>query len=203
MQKSFKTHNMSLTKVLPIIFLVGGVIGLIASFALTYDKIQVLKNPSYNPPCNISPILSCGSVMKTQQASLLGVPNTIFGLMGFSALIALAIALLAGAQFKKWLWQAINIGLLGGFIFFLYLFFQGVYRINAICPYCFAVWMIMPPLFWYTTLYNLRAGNIRLGISQKAQAFAINHRGDILTLWYILIFSLLVTHFWYYWRVLV
>lgn len=193
-----------LKQTLPYIFLIAGVIGCVASFVLTYDKIQVLKNPGYQPSCNISPILSCGSVMEKQQASLLGVPNTIFGLMGFSILSAFGVALIAGAKFRRWLWLVINAGALGGFVFFIYLFFQGVYRINAICPFCFVVWMIVPPVLWYTTLYNLREGNLRATFMKpRLKTWLARHQGDIMMTWYLLIFMLLLTHFWYYWKTLV
>jgi hypothetical protein len=142
--------------------------------------------------------------MKTQQASLLGVPNTIFGLMGFSALITLGIALLAGATFRKWLWLVINAGVLAGFGFFLYLFFEGVYRINALCPFCFAVWMVIPPVLWYTTLYNLEQENLKLGyIPVKVKTWLRRHHGDVLLVWYLFIFTLLLTHFWYYWKTII
>ncbi len=202
--QSSKLTRITLKQALPYIFLVVGVVGCIASFALTYDKIHVLQDPSYRPACNINPILSCGSVMKTQQASLFGVPNTVFGLMGFSGIIVLGLTLLAGASYRKWLWRTINLGVLGGFGFFLYLFFQGVYRINAICPYCFIIWMIMPPLLWYLTLYNLAEGNVKLGfVPIKVKAFLRRHHGDVLVSWYLFIFILLLTHFWYYWRTVI
>ncbi len=185
--------------VLPYIFLLVGIIGSVSSFVLTYDKIHLLKDPTYVPSCNINPILSCGSVMKTEQASLLGVPNSLFGLMAFSALTVLGLVLLTRAVLSRWLWLLINGAAFAGFAFFLYLFFQGVYRINAICPYCFVIWMIMPPLLWYTTLYNISEGHINLP-STKIKLFLNKHHGDILTVWYLFIFSLLLTHFWYYWR---
>jgi len=201
MRKSITPRKITLKQVLPYIFLVAGIIGCIASFALTYDKIQVLKNPAYQPSCNINPILSCGSVMKTEQASVLGVPNTIFGLMGFSGLAVIGLTLLAGATFRRWLWLTINIGALAGFCFFIYLFYQGVYRINAICPYCFVVWMIVPPVLWYTTLYNISEGHIKLRfLHVKIKIWLQRHHGDVLLVWYLFIFSLLITHFWYYWK---
>jgi uncharacterized membrane protein len=196
-----KKKGITLKQTLPYIFLIAGIIGCIASFALTYDKIQVIQNPNYRPSCNINPILSCGSVMKTQQASLLGVPNTIFGLMGFSALSTLGVALLAGASFRRWLWRTINVGLLAAFGFFIYLFFEGVYRINALCPYCFVVWMIVPPLLWYTTLYNIAEGHLKLRfINANLTKFLQRRHGDVLLVWYLFIFTLLLTHFWYYWK---
>ena len=196
--------KIALKQTLPYIFLIAGIIGLVASFALTYDKIQVLKNPNYSPACNINPILSCGSVMKTEQASVLGVPNTIFGLMAFSVLTMLGVVLLAGASFKRWLWLAINVGAVGGFAFFLYLFFQAIFRIHAICPYCFAVWLIVPPVLWYTTLYNVGEGNLKARfIKPKVQDWIQRHHGDFLLVWYIVFFGILLNRFWYYWSTLV
>jgi uncharacterized membrane protein len=196
--------RLALRQTIPYIFIVAGVIGAIASFTLTYDKIQVLKNPAYHPACNINPILSCGSVMNTEQASVLGVPNTIFGLMAFSMLLTLGVVLLAGATFKRWLWLVINVGALGGFLFFLYLFFQALFRIHAICPYCFVVWLIVPPTLWYVTLYNLAENNLRLKYVRPAfKTWLQRHHGDVLVGWYLMFFAILLVKFWYYWQTLV
>ncbi len=193
----------SLKQALPYILLVAGIIGCVASFALTYDKIHVLQDPSYIPDCNINPVLSCGSVMKTEQASLLGVPNTVFGLMAFSMLFTFGILLIAGAQVNKWVWRGAQVVALIGVIFMHYLFLQGVYRINAICPWCFIVWMITIPVFWYITIYNLNVGNIRPPAALKpASLFVQRHHGDILLVWYLIIFGILLQHFWYYWSTL-
>ncbi|MEK7059420.1 MAG: vitamin K epoxide reductase family protein [Patescibacteria group bacterium] len=198
-----KPKQITLRQTLPYIFIIAGIIGCIASFALTYDKIQVLKDASYVPSCNYNPILSCGSVMKTEQASLLGVPNTIFGLMGFTALTMIGVVLATGSKLRKELWLAINAAALAGFGFFIYLFFQGVYRINAICPFCFAVWMVVPPVLWYTTLYNLREGNFgKKYAKHKFSLFLQKHHGDIMLTWYVFVFALLLEHFWYYWKTL-
>jgi uncharacterized membrane protein len=198
-------RELTLRQTLPYILLFCSLVGLLAAFALTYDKIQVLKDPAYNPNCNINPILSCGSVMKTEQASLFGVPNTILGLMGFSGLATIAVALLAGAKFKKWFWWGIQAGAIGGLVFMLYLFFQGVFRINAICPWCFATWMVTIPIFWYTTLYNLREKNISLPTKygNYLNNFMQKHHGNILVVFYLIIFGILLQHFWYYWQTLI
>lgn len=190
----------TLKDTLPYIFIVASVIGLIASFALTFDTIHVLKNPSYIPSCNINPILSCGDVMKTKQGDLLGVPNPVYGLMGFSMLFAFGLVLAAGGTLKSWLWRVINAGALAGFCFFVYLFFQATFRIHAICPWCFVIWMITPPVLWYTTLYNLREKHIR--INQKFSVWLQKHHGEILFCWYLIVFLTLLGKFWYYWKTL-
>lgn len=195
--------NLTLNTVLPYILIVAGIIGIIASFALTYDKIHVLADKNYAPSCNINPILSCGSVMKTEQASLLGVPNTIFGLIAFSILLTFGFLLAGGAKVKKWVWLCAQVTATIGVIFMHYLFFQGVYRINAICPWCFAVWMITIPVFWYITQYNLKERIIPLSNAlEPVSAFVRKHHGDILLVWYIVIFGILIQHFWYFWSTL-
>lgn len=180
-----------------------GLAGLMSSFVLTYDKIQVLMNPNYDPGCNINPILSCGSVMKTEQASLFGVPNTVFGLMAFTALITLGFILLAGAKLQRWIWVVAQFAATVGVVFMHYLFFQGVYRINAICPWCFVVWMVTIPIFWYLTLYNLREGNIRLPKRLKPLAsWMQKNHGNVLIVWYLVILGIILERFWYYWSTL-
>lgn len=198
-----ETKNSKVQRALPYILIVGGIIGCIASFMLTYDKIHVLLNPNYDPGCNINPILSCGSVMKTEQASLLGVPNTIFGLIAFSTLTTFGVLLASGAKFKKWIWLTAEGAALMGVVFMHYLFFQGVFRIHAICPWCFVVWMITIPIFWYITVYNLMERNIRPPESlSNLSKFIQNHHADILFVWYLVIFGILLTKFWYYWSTL-
>jgi uncharacterized membrane protein len=142
--------------------------------------------------------------MKTEQASLLGVPNTVFGLVAFSMLFTFGLLLLGGATIKKWVWRGAQVAALGGVVFMHYLFFQGVYRINAICPWCFLVWMITIPVFWYLTVYNLRERNIPLPKAlQPASKFVQKHHLDILIIWYLAIFGILLQHFWYYWSTLI
>jgi len=141
--------------------------------------------------------------MKTEQASLLGVPNTIFGLIAYSMLFTFGVLLAGGAKVKKWVWLGAQFAALLGVIFMHYLFFQGVFRINAICPWCFVIWMITIPVFWYITQYNLEAKNINLGNKLKPlKLFVRKHHGDILLVWYLIIFAILLQHFWYYWSTL-
>lgn len=202
-QSTEKPLKQRSTKWLAILFMVTGAIGLLASFALTYDKIQVLKNPAYDPSCNINPILSCGSVMQTEQASLLGVPNTIFGLVAFAALITFGVLLFEGARVNRRIWLSAQVAAIGGVVFMHYLFFQGVYRINAICPWCFVVWMITIPIFWYITQYNLNRGYLPVPRGLQPVAYFIQrYSGDILFAWYFAIFAILITRFWYYWSTL-
>jgi uncharacterized membrane protein len=90
---------------------VASAIGLIAAFVLTVEKIALLKDPNYIPSCSINPILSCGSVMTKPQAEVFGFPNSLLGIAGFSVLLTIAVALLAGATFARWFWLGLQTGI--------------------------------------------------------------------------------------------
>ncbi len=200
-----RNKKISWQKLLPYLLVVGGVIGLIASFALTYDKIHVLQDSNYIPGCNINPVLSCGSVMSTSQATLLGVPNTIFGLIAFSMLTMFGLVLLGGAVLKRWLWVGAQAMATAGVIFMHYLFFESVFRIHAICPWCFVVWMTTISIFFGITVYNIRTDNLRMSrfaLTAKIAGFISKYCNDILVLWYVVLFATLLVKFWYYWRTL-
>ncbi len=196
--------ELTLAKALPFILIGAGIVGLLASLALTYDKIQLLQNSAYEPSCNINPVFSCLSVMKTEQASFAGMPNTLFGIVAFTALTTVGFVLAAGATLKRWIWQAMQLAATLGLLGMLYLFFQGVYRIGVICPWCFVVWMITIPTFWYITLFNLREGHLKLsGKLTSWNTFLQKNHGNILTVFYIIIFGILLYEFWYYWSTLI
>ena len=123
-----------------IVMLVGGLTGFIASFLLTVDKIEVLKDSGYTPSCNISETLNCKSVMLSKQAEVFGFPNALIGIAAFAIFIAIGVALLAEVQFPKWFWQIAFVGTLLGVIFSHWLAYQTTFEIGALCPYCMVAW---------------------------------------------------------------
>lgn len=186
------------------ILVICAILGLLASSILLLEKIALLKDPNYNPSCNLNPIISCGSVMKTDQASVFGVSNSFVGMIGFSVVMTIGFAVLAGAKFKAWFWRGLQIGTLFGVIFSHWLFYQGVYTIGAICPYCALIWVVMILLFWYVLLYNLREGHIRPPARlQGATNFIQKHHGNVLVVWFGILVVVILTHFWYYWQTLI
>ena len=79
--------------------LIAGVVGLAAALTLTIEKIEILINPDYVPSCSINPVLSCGSVMVTPQASAFGFPNPLIGIVSFT--IVGVTGVLALAKIKE------------------------------------------------------------------------------------------------------
>ncbi|MFD5464734.1 vitamin K epoxide reductase family protein [Kitasatospora sp. NPDC127059] len=190
-------------RALALLLFLGGLVGLAASAVLTFDKLRILENPSYVPSCNINPIISCGSVMRTEQASVFGFPNPLLGLAAFGALTAIGAGLLAGAAYRRWFWLGLHAGTALGVVFVHWLVDQALYEIGALCPYCMVVWATVVVLFWYTTLHNLRTGVIPVGPRMRAVVReAARYHWALPVLWAAVIALLVLNRFWYYWSTL-
>jgi len=170
----------------------GGLVGLIAAYTLTHDKIELFKNPDYVPSCNFSAILSCTNVMKSEQSSAFGFPNPLLGLIGFSVVITLGVLLLAKTDFPEWVWAGLQVGVLFGVAFVTWLQYESIYQISALCPWCMVVWSVTIPIFLYVTLRNLRAwipGN-------PVVEFLRDWHALVLALWYIAIGTAIFIRFY-------
>jgi len=185
------------------LLIAAGLLGLVAAFVLTVEKIALLSDPNYVPSCSINPVLSCGSVMITPQAEVFRFPNPLIGIVAFTVVLATGMALRAGATLARWYWLGLQIGLTAGIVFVHWLIFQSLYRIGALCPYCMVVWAVTIPLFWYVTLHNTRTGHLHLpsGARRAVDTLAAYH-GVVLTGWYLLVTALIAVRFWTYWSTL-
>ena len=186
-------------RLLPWLLIVGGIIGFICAFIIAQDKLQLLANPNYRPSCDLNPVIACGSVMQSQQSNAFGFSNPYIGLAAFPVLATIGVAMLAGAKFKRWYWLGVEAGAVFGLGFINWLFFESVYRIHSLCPYCMVVWGVTITIFIYTTLFNLLEGNIILPkYNQIITAWLRKHHLDLLIFWLLIILALIMNHFWYY-----
>jgi len=193
-----------LDQVFPYLIMICSAIALVCSFVLSQDELEIARNPSFTPSCNLNPVLSCGSVIRTHQASVFGFPNPWIGLVAFSVFMTFGVALLAGAVVKRWFWLAMEAGLGLAMIFAYWLLTQSVYIIGALCPFCLAVDVVLTTMFWYTTLNILANGYVTLPARlQGIVAFARKHHAEILVTWFLLIVALILQHFWYYYGPLI
>jgi len=180
--------------------LIAGVIGFVASMTLTVEKIDLLLNPSYVPSCNINPIVSCGSVMVTPQASVLGFPNPLLGLVGFTVVIVTGVLAVTKVPLPQWYWAGLTVGVLIGTVFVHWLIFQSLYRIGALCPYCMVVWAVTISLLVVVASIAFRPALQR---RESGAARVLYHwRWSIAILWFTAVFLLIMVRFWNYWSTL-
>ncbi len=189
----------------PYVLVVGGTIGMLAAIKLTMDKIDLLANPGKELACDLNPVIGCGNVIETDQASAFGsLPNPFFGIAGFAIVVTIGMGMIAGAKYKKWFWLGLQTGVTLGVIFVHWLIYQSLFNIGALCPYCMAVWIATIPIFYYTTWYNVKEGNIRISKKYKKYVdFKWRHQAEILLIWFLIIIGLILYKFWYYWETLI
>ncbi|GAA3480687.1 vitamin K epoxide reductase family protein [Streptomyces yanii] len=192
-----RTHAVGASRRTGLVMLVTGIVGWLASFQLTVDDWRLLKDPAYQPPCNISPVVSCGSVMSSAQGSLFGFPNMLLGLGAFAAVTALGVAVLCGAHLHRRLWLALDAGALLGVVFVHWLIGQSLYQLGKICPYCALVWVATIALFWYVMLHCLERGIVPVprGVLEVVR----DTHWLLLAAWYGVIALLVLTRLWPYW----
>lgn len=145
--------------------LIFGITGLIASFTLAVEEFHLIKNPDTVLSCTINLVLNCSTVMQTWQASVFGFPNMFVGLMAFPIVILVASLGLAGSRLPRWFWLGAQVGYTLGAIFAYWLFFNSLYDIEVLCPWCLIVTFSTTLLLATITSYNLQ-DNV-FGFSKK------------------------------------
>lgn len=145
---------------LALLLVITGAAGLLAAWVITIDKFKLLEDSGYVPGCSLNPVVSCGSIMESEQSHVFGFPNPMLGLVTYGMIICVGMTLLAGARLPRWYWLTMNAGMLFGVAFCGWLMFQSLYRIHALCLWCCLAWAATIIMFWYVTSFNVRAGHL-------------------------------------------
>ncbi|MFD5030529.1 vitamin K epoxide reductase family protein [Streptomyces sp. NPDC058220] len=146
------------SRALALLLVITGAAGLLAAWVITIDKFKLLEDPNFTPGCSLNPVVSCGNIMKSEQASVFGFPNPMLGLVTYAVVIGVGMALLAGARYRRWFWLGLNAGTLFGVGFCTWLQYQSLYNINSLCLWCSLAWAATIIMFWYVTSHNIRTG---------------------------------------------
>ncbi|MFD9478894.1 vitamin K epoxide reductase family protein [Streptomyces nojiriensis] len=146
------------SRALALLLVITGAAGLLAAWVITIDKFKLLEDPTFKPACSLNPIVSCGNIMTSDQASAFGFPNPMLGLVAYGIVICVGMSMLAGASFRPWYWLTFNVGTLFGVAFCTWLMYQSLYHINSLCLWCCLAWVATIFMFWYVTAHNVRQG---------------------------------------------
>lgn len=186
------------TRGLSVALVVLGAVGLAAAFALAVDKYRILADPQVSLSCDLNPILSCGSVMTTEQAELFGFPNPLLGVIGFSVVVTVGLLSLS-ARLPRWVHGGLALGSLAGLTFVHWLAYQSAFVIGALCPWCMVVWSVTIPIAVWTTSSFLAGSRGILGRVGRGVWF---WRYLVVLLWYAAFVTVALVQFWYFWRTL-
>ncbi|WP_306327976.1 vitamin K epoxide reductase family protein [Streptomyces venezuelae] len=185
------------SKALAWLLVITGAAGVLAAWVITIDKFKLLEDPNFVPGCSLNPIVSCGNIMKSEQASVFGFPNPMLGLVTYAMVVAIGVALLAGARYRRWYWLGLNAGTLFGVGFCTWLMYQSLYEINSLCLWCCLAWVATIVMFWYVTSHNVRGGvipaprGLRTFFDEFTWVLPVLHIG--------IIGMLILTRWWDFW----
>lgn len=155
------------------IMLVAGIVALSSAFILTVEKFRLSEDANAVLSCSINVVLNCSKVMETWQSSVFGFPNMIIGLIAFAVVVTVAVVGLTRAQLPRWFWIAANGGFLLGMVFAYWLFFQSVYAIQVLCPWCLLVTTATTIIFSTMLHYNLKHNTFKFkkAVNERMQRF--------------------------------
>ena len=142
--------------------LAASVASLVASLVLSIDAVRLAENPNADLGCNINAVISCGTVANSWQSSLLGFPNAFLGLITEPVVITIAVASLARVRFPRWFMVAAQVVYTVGFVFAYWLFYEAMFDIGALCPWCLLVTFATTLVFFEMTYVNIRDDNLHL-----------------------------------------
>ena len=112
--------------------------------------------------------------------------------------------MIAGAKYKRWFWLGLEAGTVFGVMFSMWLFYQSLYVIKALCPFCIVVWAVVIAQFVYVARYNIMENNIKVHRAWQGVAkWFTENAWFIVALWYLAIFVAILNKFWYYWKTLI
>ena len=172
MQENIKKSG----KALFIMLILSGIVGATSTFILIMEKLAILKDAGHKTSCDLSPFISCGSVMASWQATLFGFPNQFIGVVAFTTVLLTAFLISLKVSLPKQYWLSLYAGTTLGFIFVIWLWSQSLYDIGALCLYCMAVWSVMIPLWILMTRHLSNLGHLG--------PFAKNKIGPFLDGWW-------------------
>ena len=179
------------------LLVVSGAAGVLASWVITLDKFRLLEDPGFTPGCSLNPVVSCGNIMKSAQASVFGFPNPMLGLVTFAVVGCVGLGLLAGARYGVWFWRGLNAGMLFGVGFCSWLQYQSLYVIGSLCLWCCLAWVATIVMFSYVTAFNVTRGvvpapaGVRVALGEFPWVVPV--------LWTGIVGMLILTRWWDFW----
>jgi uncharacterized membrane protein len=180
------------------VMLVSSLASLVASFVLSVEAITLAEDPTADLGCNINAVLSCGTVGASWQASLLGFPNAFLGLVAEPVVITIAVASLGGVRFPRWFMLGAQAVYTIGLAFAYWLFYEAMFDIGALCPWCLLITVATTLVFFEMTHVNIRDGNLPLPRRlREPLTWAVRTNLDVLVViaWLLVLALVVVLHY--------
>jgi uncharacterized membrane protein len=138
--------------------------------------------------------------MSSAQATTLGIPNSVIGIVIYTALIAASGSMLIGINYSRRAMGSMAYIAVAGFLFTNYLIAQSVLVLHVICPWCLTIWLSVPIILLSTLkLYAQRYVALDTSRSDHIVSLITKHAWLLVSIWYSCLFLLLAIVFREYW----
>lgn len=175
--------------------LIGGGIGLLASFMLTLEYLHSLSDPAAELLCDLSVFVTCQPAMNSSAGAILGFPNIILGLVCFTIAVVSGVLLIGRVKLPNWYFIGLQIGLIGGAVLITYLQWFSAFDLRALCLWCMVIWTATIPTVALTTIGNLANGRLGRG-GVKAGIALANWAWVVVVIWYLAVIGLVLAGMW-------
>lgn len=146
--------------------LTGGIIGMIAAFLQTTEKIALLKNDGASLACDLGSVFSCTNVLNAWQSSVFGFPNSLMCMALFTIFASIALVGVSGGVLTRKLRLGIQGLSLFTLAFALWFLTQSIYVINALCILCIFCFVGLLLVNW--SWLRLNAADLPIGERGRA-----------------------------------
>lgn len=170
-----------------IVGILAGAVGMVFTSVQLLEKISKASNPGTVLVCDMNSVLSCSTVLDAWQSRVLGVPNSLVGLVMFTILFTGALTALLGSRHAPRT-VAVLWGLTVFFAFFATWFMvQTALVIGALCLWCTAITTAVLVLVIVYTREAVALGGFGSGTFGRAMAGAVGAKQDLIVvgLWWL------------------
>jgi len=127
------------------------VVGVSASVYLTDLHVRVHTDPSYQPACDVDAVFRCSDIALSPYSQILGVPMSVWGLVGYAGFLYFQLWGLAQDRARRWptglywLLSLFTLGATAG------LFYVAEFIVHAWCLGCITLYVVDLALFALAT----------------------------------------------------
>lgn len=112
-------------------------IGMVDSFYLVLQYIQVLLHPGEATPCTVNTLVSCTKTVQGTYAHYFpGIPNPLLGMLWYSGLVAYGMTRYLGSEFSKQARTFVGVIIILGLMLSYRLYLASVFELKGVCPFC-------------------------------------------------------------------
>ncbi|WP_157974035.1 vitamin K epoxide reductase family protein [Desertihabitans aurantiacus] len=172
------------TRAWGLLLIITSALGFLASMVLTIDRITIAGNPDATFACDISPFVACGPAMTSEAGAIFGFPNPLLGIAGYAITGTTGVLLASGLRPPRWYLLSLQAGVIGAAVLITFLQYQIINVVNALCLWCFLVWLVTIPIVVTTTITNLRVGTFGAGLQRIGRELA-HWQVLVVTIWYV------------------